>query len=488
MVINFAVILLTLFSTLAYSQSYQCRNIFNFERYIDKYSVDTILDYIPAVHGFRFIPPRGTLIANPVELGTKPGDTEFPHFRPTVHWTLGALMPQHYGNNHENSLGAVIVPLRNLVESGQLVNINAYDTFLVGDLKIPKNAIIVIQKGSESQLDGVKNVVIFDPKVTSLRETVDKVIADNNFWSLKLESHLASGRGSALLNGKNINSPQFFSDLLKLIPTLGFGDHINGQHGLGSLFGILDQSMQSFGRIYFRERNAEFPNRAKILLLKAVINKSIKKLNILFQERDFPHPTRQAYEENRKKVRILLSQIELPGPIIGKLTWWADPVYVENQVKILANFKPEEASDILSKSPNLQTRSEGKVFWAAYAMNRTALIGIEKAKVEGLLQLFESNLKGLIIKSKKRRLWFYYLAKEVYKEIELNRVNSEVYVHFARNPEFLKAISKYFGVTIIKSDSTSQIKSKLGKIKEHLSLWDRLYFHMKPTSIEEDIF
>src|SRR5262249_37800927 len=110
------------------------------------------------------------------------------YFRPTTHFALGELIkPQCDGAiSRENKKFAVITPLKDLVP--QLLSLNVYDTYILGDLKLTKDSIVLVPKAETKQYQISHpnlNIVSYDSNRGALRQTVKKLIKDRDGYTIE---------------------------------------------------------------------------------------------------------------------------------------------------------------------------------------------------------------------------------------------------------------------------------------------------------------
>lgn len=101
---------------------------------------DLLLDKIFAVHATRNLPYVDYLKAG---LGGKELNAPCPEVRKTVHFALGELVrPVKELMDWEDCPYALVTSLRNLLP--QLLNINCYDTFILGDFRLHPDIYLIL--------------------------------------------------------------------------------------------------------------------------------------------------------------------------------------------------------------------------------------------------------------------------------------------------------------------------------------------------------
>lgn len=197
-----------------------------------------------AVHATDQFPKDGVLYGgygNPDEI-----PAGIPNIRRTVHFSIGELVrPIGVGEDEwmtwENKSNAVVVPLESLYP--QLINLNCYDTFILGDLALSPEMFLVAPKGTAAK--GNFTVFEYEPE-TSLREAVDELIASQGGWKVTMSAeNIDEEYAPALVDGVNINTYDFFSPLLEKIPYLSLGVRWEALHGEAWRFAQLELLMMS---------------------------------------------------------------------------------------------------------------------------------------------------------------------------------------------------------------------------------------------------
>lgn len=115
--------------------------------------------------------------------------------RPTIHFALEHMVYPHPWGNWESMPIAIIVPVKRLQK--QLVNVNADDTFIVGDLQLPPGSVVLVREDVAVPLNFKVPVLRFS--VTSpIRTAVESFLGvktqefkgTSEFWkSLGLEKY-----------------------------------------------------------------------------------------------------------------------------------------------------------------------------------------------------------------------------------------------------------------------------------------------------------
>lgn len=265
-----------------------------------------------AVHATDFFPEDGVLKAGGARVtdsGRVRGN-EPPSFRPTIHWSLGELVRSHSAS-WEKMPFAVVVPLGGLKK--QLVNLNTYDSFVLGDFKLPEGAILIAPKDFKGKVPPGVHVETY-AQGTSLREAVDRVIVGQGGWPIRMAEGRDPGFDAiATLEGANIerrsvNSIAFFDSFLKANPRIAFGDHIRSQVGTGGRFGLLDQSMQNLMRQY---RGGSVLSTQRTSFYKTMVEHHLRVLERERKAGKFPREGLRSLDEKIAQLREWLGIVDL---------------------------------------------------------------------------------------------------------------------------------------------------------------------------------
>ncbi len=198
-------------------------------QYVDQYSSEVLEQKLIAVHATDYPPLGGLLKAGHGGVESFNNKIEpqvldlLNQSRATIHFSLGELVrPVGDWMSWEENKFAVVVPLKDLMP--QLININCYDTFILGDFKLTSTTILVAPEGEiQSNQEGFI-LYEYNPSVSSLRESVDHAIQILNGWSIHmLDDEDEDILREALFEGENINTKSFFAPLLEGKPYLSVG-------------------------------------------------------------------------------------------------------------------------------------------------------------------------------------------------------------------------------------------------------------------------
>jgi len=153
--------------------------------------------------------------------------------RGTLHFSLGELVRELDDEiSWDLHRVAVLIPLKDLMS--QLININCYDTFILGDYKLNERSVVVKPFGMDHNDSGEYQIYGYDPEKTTLREAVDIAISMMGGWSIRMINGADEGiLEEAFLEDFNINTKEFFLPLLRNRPYLSVGlrfDPLDGEN------------------------------------------------------------------------------------------------------------------------------------------------------------------------------------------------------------------------------------------------------------------
>jgi hypothetical protein len=277
-----------------------------------------------AVHSTDYFPKDGVIRLAPV-------NATRPLFRPTVHFALGGLVRAHHTYTWENKRYAVLTPLETLYP--QLINLFVYDSFAIGDVKIGPRAILLVpesERGRASIPEGEVRYV--DPGRQTLRQAIEATLSSVEAWNIDAVE-TTDERALAFVDGVNVNTPEFFEDVLKANPGISFGSHSFTAKGAldPSLVGLLD----------LPQRDMTDPNYVHARAIDSWMIPFAAPLAIDQIRKRFDQTPLLAEME----ARFALSQKVDPTPG-GTLN---DPFYSSSLINFYAQFRDRSTADRLLK-------------------------------------------------------------------------------------------------------------------------------------------
>lgn len=393
-----------------------------------------------AVHATRFVPVGGIVRAGAAEVlssGEKSIDSEPPSFRPTLHFALGELVRDHDGVSWEQCPYAVVLPLGSL--KSQLLNLNTYDTFILGDLRLSKEAILIMPKSQSHQAPPGVGVEFYDEKVETLRIAVDRVIAKFGGWHIQMEEKTPTLDSVGMIGDYNLNSAVFFEPFLRDNPRVAFGSHTESQTGTAFRFGVIEQALNRMAKGYgFGMRM----NTNEMIFIRNYAAHHLGRLEKEIVGGGFPDAGLMTFRAKRDNVLGWLNffdadlQLRLkfgvtlqradPHLIVQAMELRRDPVALREYLsKHLLHFAgaradpperldPSVVGEMLAGTPldEMKELTENLIVQgsldadgletlnALYALRRTLALDLALARKEGVLGLLESSLSRLVSSDK----------------------------------------------------------------------------------------
>jgi hypothetical protein len=227
-----------------------------------------------AVHASDYFPKNGIIkVVDPKIRG------KGSYFRPTTHFSLGELVRPHTDDkcNWEQKKFAVITPLKDLI--AQLLSLNFYDTYLLGDFKLTKDSLILVPEQEAKQYKQTYpnlQVISYDLNKENLRQATKKlVIAQNGYDVVTFNNHNNFTLAPAIITGIqlcNQNTPRFFAPILRQRRAAAVGLHVCSLFGSSYLMGIVDEALTQLGFSpdYLGRNYIEDPAFSKLLIEHAL--------------------------------------------------------------------------------------------------------------------------------------------------------------------------------------------------------------------------
>ena len=276
-----------------------------------------------AVHATERLPAEGVLYAGfgGQRFEQKLGEALYPDSRMTVHFALGELV-RPVGDNWvswEDSPYAVVTSLESLFP--QIINLNCYDTFILGNFTMGEGSTLILPEGELSKLpkDHHYAVWTYDPSMGKIRDVVDKVIASKNGWSVRMHSNdMEETLAAAYLQGTgiNINTQDFFKPIKELFPYIGIGLRFEKLDGEGHLFSKLEsaalESAETLLDPTFGNDDVRYANTAKN---RRTLQKTLQKIDSFINTSSFSPLAKQNYQDKKTKllnwINILDAELDL---------------------------------------------------------------------------------------------------------------------------------------------------------------------------------
>ena len=379
-----------------------------------------------AIHATNYLPAAGVMKAacrdisgDGPEVGNEP-----PSFRPTLHFSLGEMVQPHGRSSWDDTKFAVMIPLGQLKD--QLANVNPYDTFVVGDLKLPEGSLVLIPD-DQPRPDMPPGVQVKTyPSGQPLRKAIDQAVSDADGWALRMTPGGVSNDDKATLEGVEINSSHFFQPFLADCPQAAFGTHTYSAQGQAFRFGGIEQCIDKLAK-GFKQYSWSDPSVRP--LFRGLIDHHLAKLDQSMQA--FPPVSQEAYQNKRTRLEGWLRLVDLDSQVQkqhGKTLRGSDlspelsklrdqpealqayvqahlsqfPAAPEAQAvspamaaQTLASMPPQEVREFCSQHPEALQGVDMPDLFARYAVKRSLLIEDQQAQQEGLDSLLTTSLGQL---------------------------------------------------------------------------------------------
>ena len=364
-----------------------------------------------AVHATEFIPPGGEMKAGAVHLDPRKRSEEPASFRPTIHFALGEMVREHGHASWERKPYGIVLPLRDL--EPQLANVSPHDSFVVGNFKLPPGAVFLAPEGAK--VEGLPKYVQVKHYKGKLRDAVDKCIEDQGGWKVNMRG--VSADDPAKIGDRDINTPDFFREMLKENPKLSFGSHIGSETGEAYRYGNIEQSLLQLDRgLSLSGLNL---NNGEARLYTALIDHHLKRLQVV------DHPSaRKAVEAKKqhiakylaladrdlkfrkmgfslagatKSAQKLAGKLSFLGPIapllMGSVLGRAEEgkPSMGALTEALRSLPPKELAEFESKNPEVFKGVDMGAFRSRYAVARWMH---QRKDEEGLEHIFLQNVQG----------------------------------------------------------------------------------------------
>jgi hypothetical protein len=221
-------------------------------------------------------------------------------FATTLHFSLGGPVIAHEGGSWDHKKYAIMVPFKTL--KPQLLNIFAQDTFIVGDLVLPSNAILLVPSGETAKIDFPGKVLSYDSQAGIIQGVKNQLEKDK---TIVLESTGDSLTDKTFLNGKVINEKIFFKDYFSENTKL-----TNELHAK-TVFGVIDvKGFQIFKDWYYHGRPLEL-NLTYLKYHHLVLQELLQVATEKVSQMKLPPMARGSYDEGVQSFQELLNILEV---------------------------------------------------------------------------------------------------------------------------------------------------------------------------------
>jgi hypothetical protein len=249
-----------------------------------------------AVHGTRTLPWDNFLRAGSVG--------RFPSFRPGTHFSLGSL------SNGMDTDGyyrfAILTPLQHLVP--QLLNVSPMDTFVIGDVPLSAETILVVPEGTNTAHLSKRILLRTYSSEENLRSAVHEAIRARRGWTVTLPNDFEID-SIAKIKGLDINTSHFFGSFLSKHVHVSFGAHASSEVRNAGLFGIIDRLVQGVMRQY-SACATHVLSRLRTSFAVVIVEHYLALIGQFLAERRFSREALQPYEMTTRQVRRWLAVVK----------------------------------------------------------------------------------------------------------------------------------------------------------------------------------
>jgi hypothetical protein len=243
-----------------------------------------------AVHLTDYIPESNTLRAD---------STSRPRFAPTLHFSLGQPVLKHSRGNWEDKKYGIMLPIKYLKD--QMMNVFVQDTFIVGDLVLPKEAILLLPAGNRRP-DSFLGRVIYYEANEKISDVVKNVIKKEK--GIELDAGGPSVDNELRMNSEIIDPLVLLQPLLKSNPNVTYKSHAQTPIGKVDVlvYGILKNWFVANGKY----GSGVSPLRYDRLM----ITEALKKVDADIAEMKIPLLSLESYKKNRIALNGYLNLID----------------------------------------------------------------------------------------------------------------------------------------------------------------------------------
>lgn len=437
-----------------------------------------------AVHATHYYPQKGVVKARVGDItsGRKYKGDEPPSFGPTIHFSLGGLVRPHEAQSlyvdRETYPYAVIVPLKILFD--QLINISTQDTFILGNLTLTDECILLVPKGKKlSKLPPNITIKQYDKK-KGLRASVERVIKESGGWDIRMHNNSSKIGSVAYIGNTEINSSKFFNSLIEQFKFVSYGTGIHSEVGDAFRFGLISQLIHNL-MVNYDKLSWIKMSTGYVRFNRALIMHNLKRLESVLAVRSFPSHVVQVFEEKKQKLlgwiniidadlkirerfgrTINIDSDEMHYAILQRKSdpekLWryletlipsfpaiekVDDIYPFMLVDRLRCMPQNELSSFLSDNDYILEQIDRNILYVYYAISRWLIIKTSRAKKEGLIHMFNETLPKVGVIPKKAYEEGIFEPMVDFLSTGSNRL--EVALEILREPSMKQYLSKHYG-------------------------------------------
>lgn len=271
--------------------------------------LDVLESKMFVVHSTPILPKGGVMIAGARDISFNPREEEPASFRPTIHFSLGEIVQEHRNFSWDENPYAIVAPLKAV--KGQLMNLYPNDTFILGNYRLTYDATVLVPKGTNtSDLPPDVKVVEYNRRgQTGLRAAVNKAIADQQGWAVRMQPGGVDTGSVAMIEDVDINHVDFFRAMYEALPHVSYGTHTTSERGeafrLGSIEQATNWALQGY-KEFGRPRNL-----LETQFYKAYIEHNLARLTDFLKGQNLSPEAIRSFEEKSVKLRGWLNIMDV---------------------------------------------------------------------------------------------------------------------------------------------------------------------------------
>lgn len=268
-----------------------CQSVFGVEAQPVYPSRDILDQKLMAVHITDYIPHDGIL---------RTVTESRARFSVTLHFSLGGPVVSHSAGNWTKKKYAVLLPFKYL--RPQLLNVFSQDTFIVGDLIIPRDAVLLVPNDEPAPTDFPGQIIKYDSAVGIVQSVKDELVRMN---SVTLESTGPQLSDKTFYKGKEIDELYFFKDYFKNQKTLTHELHAE------TTVGKIDLTLYRLFANWFYRSQPSTATYQELKYKRLVIYELLRVVDQQVRQMSLISPARMSYQNALKNVGGLLRIIDL---------------------------------------------------------------------------------------------------------------------------------------------------------------------------------
>jgi len=254
-----------------------------------------------AIHLTDFYPSHGFIKAVTKNRG---------RFSATLHFSLGEPVIDHHWGHWTKRSYAVVTPLSSL--RPQLLNLFPQDTFILGDFKIPKEAVVFLPFGEEVPEDATFKIIQYDGAL-GIKEAVNNFLDEQGSIRFKAErfpSNIVLVDGTDILEKGKLQT--FFPKLFQDIPYLTTTSHDY------TIWGEIDYTVIDYLASWIGQKGISKELNTDINRTIYYLEDRIAEINRQVAHMDLPPHALKSFHENLKELQSYLNLLKVENHLRRK--------------------------------------------------------------------------------------------------------------------------------------------------------------------------